>query len=75
MDVEIGIRHVARPVTFDTDASADEVSTKIKEAASKDMPVELEDSKGRKFLIPTQSIGYVIIGSETSHPVGFGALG
>ncbi|BAR04926.1 hypothetical protein HMPREF0620_1260 [Parascardovia denticolens DSM 10105 = JCM 12538] len=75
MDVEIGIMNVARPVTFTTDASAEEVAGAISEAASEDRLAELQDNKGRKILIPTKAIGYAVIGSETSHPVGFGALG
>ncbi len=74
MDVEIGIINVARPVNFATEASADEVSKAIDEAVSNNSVVNLTDSKGRRIVIPAQSIGYAIIGSETSHPVGFGAL-
>ena len=66
MNVEIGIMNVDRPVSFDTDASAEDVSKKITATNI--------HSKGRTIIIPAHSIGYVIIGSETTHPVGFGAL-
>ena len=46
MDVEIGIMNVARPVTFTTDASAEEVAGAISEAASEDRLAELQDNKG-----------------------------
>lgn len=74
MNVEIGIMNVDRPVSFDTDASAENVSKKITATNIHGGMVELEDSKGRTIIIPAHSIGYVIIGSETTHPVGFGAL-
>lgn len=74
MDVEIGIRNVTRPVTFDSNQTADEVSAAIAEAVGNGGVVDLTDSKGRRIVIPATAIGYAIVGSETSHPVGFGAL-
>ncbi|PWG59698.1 DUF3107 domain-containing protein [Bifidobacterium catulorum] len=75
MDVEIGIQNVTRPVSFATDKSADEVSAAISEAVGQGTVVDLTDVKGRRIVIPGKAIGYAIVGSETSHPVGFGALG
>ncbi|PLS31160.1 ATP-binding protein [Bifidobacterium margollesii] len=74
MDVEIGIQNVARPVTFATDKSADEVSGAIAEAVKNGAVVDLTDTKGRRIVVPGGAIGYAIVGSETSHPVGFGNL-
>ncbi len=36
--------------------------------------LELRDSRGRRLIVPTASIGYVEIGSEKSGRVGFGSL-
>ena len=74
MDVEIGIQNVARPVTFSTDKSAAEVSAAIREAVENKSTVELSDTKGRCIVVPGAAIGYAIVGSDTTHPVGFGAL-
>lgn len=72
MNVEIGIQNVARPVSFTTDQSADEVIAALREA--KGDVADLVDDKGRHILIPTSAIGYAVIGSQTRRPVGFGAL-
>ncbi len=72
MNVEIGIQNVARPVSFTTDQTADEVIAALR--AAKDGVADLVDDKGRHILIPTSAIGYAVIGSQTRRPVGFGAL-
>lgn len=74
MDVEIGIRNVAKPVTFTTDKSANEVSAAIAKAVAEKTTVDITDNKGRRIIVPGEAVGYAIVGSETAHPVGFGAL-
>lgn len=74
MDIELGIRDVARTVTFSTDQSKEEVSAIIEAATNADQPIKLTDDKGRLIVIPSRSLGYAIIGSETKHAVGFGTL-
>lgn len=72
MNVEIGIQNVARPVSFSTNASSDEVIATLREA--KGGVADLVDDKGRHILIPTAALGYAIVGEENRRPVGFGAL-
>ena len=74
MEIELGIQHVTRPVTFSTDASADEVSDTIAKAVANDQTINLTDDKGRRIVVPARALGYALIGSETKHAVGFGAL-
>ncbi|WEV75015.1 DUF3107 domain-containing protein [Bifidobacterium sp. ESL0800] len=74
MDVELGIQNVARPVNFTTDNSAEEVSKAISDAVSKGEPIDLVDDKDRHIMVPAGALGYAIVGSETKHAVGFGAL-
>ena len=74
MDIELGIRHVARAVTFSTEESADAVNAAISTAVSEDKPIVLNDDKGRRIIVPAGALGYAIVGSETKHAVGFGAL-
>ncbi|AKV55034.1 putative ATP-binding protein [Bifidobacterium actinocoloniiforme DSM 22766] len=74
MDIEFGIRNVARPVTFSTDAQADEVADSIQEALKTNESIDLVDDKGRHVIVPAGALGYAIIGSDTARPVGFGAL-
>jgi hypothetical protein len=74
MEVEIGIRNCARPVSFSTNDSKDSVSAAIKEALDKGTSTDLVDDKGRRIIVPGSAIGYAIVGSETQRPVGFGSL-
>ncbi|OZG60497.1 ATP-binding protein [Bifidobacterium lemurum] len=74
MDIELGIQNVARPVSFSTDASADEVSQIIEKAMADNRTINLTDDKGRRIVVPAGALGYALIGSETKHAVGFGAL-
>lgn len=74
MDIEFGIRNVARAVTFSTEESADAVNATITAAVTEGKPIELTDDKGRRIIVPAESLGYAIVGSETKHAVGFGAL-
>lgn len=74
MDIELGIQNVARAVTFSTDDSADAVNAAISTAVADNKPLALKDDKGRTIVVPAGALGYAIIGSETKHAVGFGAL-
>ncbi|MBB2955236.1 hypothetical protein FHX77_000639 [Bifidobacterium commune] len=74
MDVELGIQNVARPVHFTTTQSAEEVSKVISEELTQGTPIDLVDDKDRHIIVPAGALGYAIVGSETKHAVGFGAL-
>ncbi|MFT8704796.1 DUF3107 domain-containing protein [Bifidobacterium aquikefiricola] len=74
MEIEIGIRNVARALNFNVDATADDISKTIDDAVAGNKPIDLTDSRGRRIVIPTDALGYVVIGSDIAHPVGFGAL-
>ncbi|KFI50858.1 DUF3107 domain-containing protein [Bifidobacterium biavatii] len=74
MDIELGIRNVARTVTFSTDQDADTVNAVISKAVAEHQTIELTDDKGRRIIVPADALGYAIVGSETKHAVGFGAL-
>lgn len=74
MDIELGIQNVVKPVNFTTDQSAEEVSAAIATAMEQHRTIDLVDDRGRHIIVPASALGYAIIGSETTHPVGFGAL-
>lgn len=74
MDIELGIANVARPVTFSTEEDAVSVTEAIESALSAGTPIKLADDKGRRIIVPANALGYALIGSETKHAVGFGAL-
>ncbi|BDR53329.1 ATP-binding protein [Bombiscardovia nodaiensis] len=74
MDIEFGIRNVGRPVSFSTDAQASEVSASIEEALKSGQAIDIVDDKNRHIIVPAGALGYAIVGSDTTRPVGFGAL-
>ncbi len=72
MDIRIGIQNSARELSFESSQSAAEIETLVSQAIDAGAKIlKLKDSKGRLFLIPVSSIGYVECGAEESRRVGF----
>lgn len=72
MDVKIGIKQSPRELTFDSAQSASEIYSTVENAvASSSKLIKFNDSKGRVFVVPTESLAYVEIGAEESRRVGF----
>ncbi|MDI6023118.1 DUF3107 domain-containing protein [Leucobacter sp. UT-8R-CII-1-4] len=72
MEVRIGIKHSPRELSFEIDATADEVRALIEKAAADDSEfLSLTDSKGRQYLVDTDSVSYVELGAESGRKVGF----
>jgi len=72
MDIRIGIRDSGREISFESAQTAAEVEAAVAavlEGGSK--VLKLSDSKGRRFIIPTEALGYVEIGEEETRRVGF----
>lgn len=72
MEVRIGIRETARELTFESAQAASEIEQAVASALTGSTKVLiLSDNKGRKFVVPTDSLAYVEIGAEESRRVGF----
>jgi hypothetical protein len=72
MDIRIGIKHSARELSFDTSESAAAVEKKVAEAIESGAKlINLTDSKGNVFLVPTEALAYLEIGAEEARRVGF----
>jgi hypothetical protein len=72
MDIRIGIRDSGREISFESAQTAREVEDAVAavlEGGSK--VLKLSDSKGRRFIVPTEALGYVEIGEEETRRVGF----
>ena len=73
MEVRIGIRNVAREVSFESAHTPQQVRAAITDALSSGQQlIELEDDKGGTVLVPTDALGYVEIGAQDKGRVGFG---
>ncbi len=74
MEIKIGITNIAREVTFETDATPDEVAEKVRHAVTESSLLDLTDDKGRRILVPGDRLGYIDLGSPAARAVGFGAV-
>lgn len=74
MEVRIGIRDVAREVTFESAQTPEQVRSVVADALSSDATLlELEDDKGRAIIVPVAALGYVDVGAQEKGRVGFGS--
>lgn len=72
MEIRIGIQNSPRELNFETSESPAELQKALASALEASAPlVSLTDAKGVTYLVPTASISYVEIGSDTSRRVGF----
>lgn len=74
MEIKVGIQHVAREVTVESEATAAEIQAELIKALADDSILTLVDAKGRTVLVPAGKIAYVDLGQEHVRPVGFGAM-
>ena len=73
MQVRIGIRDVAREVSFESSDTPQQVRAAVADALSSEATLlELEDDKGGIVLVPVAALGYVEIGAQEKGRVGFG---
>ena len=72
MDVRSGVKHVTREISFETDMPADKVAKAVADAMG-GATLDLTDDKGRRIVVPSDSIGYVEIGEADKRRVGFGS--
>jgi len=73
MEVKIAVRSVHRELVVETELSAEQVETELRNALAADRGVfTLSDVKGRRVFVPVASIGFVELGEEENRPVGFG---
>ncbi|HIY66416.1 MAG TPA: DUF3107 domain-containing protein [Candidatus Agrococcus pullicola] len=70
MDIRIGIKDTAREIAFDSSQTRDEVEQLV-EAALGGSVLKIDDSKGRRYLVPSTQIAYVEIGDEAGRKIGF----
>lgn len=75
MEVRIGVTQVPRELTFESNASVEDVRQSVADALTGDNPLlVLEDQKGRTIVIPTEKLAYVEILGDSGRRVGFGTL-
>lgn len=74
MEITIGVQNLARELVVETEQSADDVAKAVRDALADNGTLELTDTRGRRLIVPTSTVGYVELGAEEQRPVGFGSL-
>lgn len=74
MEITIGVQNLARELVVETEQSADDVAKAVRDALADNGTLELTDTRGRRVIVPTSTVGYVELGAEEQRPVGFGSL-
>ncbi len=73
MEVRIGVRDVAREIAFETNQGTDAIAAAVADALREGTMLDLMDDKGRRYLVPSGSVGFVYVGESEKGKVGFGA--
>ena len=72
MNLIIGVRGVARELKLtNVDLTESDLTAKLQQATSDGAPLILDNSDGRKLLIPADAIGYLELTEDERRPVGF----
>jgi hypothetical protein len=73
VEVRIGVKGVARELSFESAEAADAVQKTVEKALKDGAPtVTLVDEKGRRVVVATDKLAYVEIAESDSRRVGFG---
>ena len=75
MEVKIGVQHVGRELSVETEESPDAVLKGLSKALADDAVYSLTDAKGHTVAVPAQKIAYLYFTSEVGRKVGFGLGG
>ncbi|WP_019202652.1 DUF3107 domain-containing protein [Tsukamurella sp. 1534] len=74
MEIKIGIADSNRELVVQSNDSAENVRKAVTEAlAGRSEILELNDEKGKQYLVPFTRLAYVEIGTADSRTVGFAA--
>lgn len=73
MEVKIGIAESNRELAFKTEMSPEDVQKRVEAALTTEghSVLELDDEKGRRYLVATARVAYVEIGEAARRQVGF----
>ena len=72
MEVRVGVRNIARELTFESDQSSSQVQEAVSAGLASGGVISLSDDHGRVLLIPSEALGYVEVGVQEKSKVGFG---
>ena len=71
MDIKFGFADTARELVISAAGDQADLTQKINSALADNSTLELEDDKGRKYLVRTDRVVYVEVGPAKKQSVGF----
>ena len=72
MEVKIGVQFANRELVIESNLSSDEIEKIVADALAGESGVlSLNDSKGRRVVVPADKLAYVELGTPTAGQVGF----
>ena len=72
MDIRIGIANSPREISFESSQTSADIEKIVADALGSDAKfVTFRDDKGKLYIVPTESLSYVEVGSEESRRIGF----
>jgi len=71
MDIKFGFADTARELVISAAGDQADLTQKINSALADNSTLELEDDKGRKYLVRTDRVVYVEVGAAKKQSVGF----
>ena len=71
MDIKFGFADTARELVISAAGDQADLTQKINSALADNSTLELEDDKGRKYLVRTDRVANVEVGIAKKHAVGF----
>jgi hypothetical protein len=74
VEIKVGVQHVGRELTLETNETADDLEKRFAQALASDAVLTLTDENGRKVMLPAAKVAYIDLGQEHARRVGFGAV-
>lgn len=75
MEVKIGVQHVSRELSVETEEAPDAVLEGLNNSLTEDAVFSLTDAKGHTVAVPARNIAYLYFTSESGRKLGFGLGG
>jgi len=72
MEVKIGVQHVGRELSVETESSPAEILDALNTALADDAVFSLSDPKGHTIAVLAQKVAYLYFTAESGRKVGFG---
>lgn len=74
MDIKFGFADTPRELVIRVAGEQETHQKSINEALANNTVLQLEDEKGKKFIVRTDRVVYVELGSSSQHQVGFAGV-